>query len=199
MWQYPRLRFKASITRQHKPVVILPSSFCVEMFTRPLSCCRCDQFLLWYEVTVKICQCLSAKTALSCLCAKTQRLHNVSHSFLFVVVWKLVLETEMHLERFDVLAYSFFMSSSWLNIFTNQRSYFLDEQLECQKQSNQSSCRSFCVSVLFRLISHTWIWNAAPHSDIETTAGFARPARGGNVPQLFHMAVNTKSTNMEWG
>ena len=64
------IRFKASITRQHKPVVILPSSFCVEMFTRPLSCCRCDQLLLWYEVTVKICQCLSAKTALSCLCAK---------------------------------------------------------------------------------------------------------------------------------
>lgn len=73
MWQYPLLHFKASITRHHKPMVILPSSFCVDMFTRPLACCRCDQFLLWYEVTVKICQCLSVKTALSCLRAKKKR------------------------------------------------------------------------------------------------------------------------------
>lgn len=47
-----------------------------------------------------------------------------------------------------------FMSSSWLNTFTNQRSYFLDEQLECQKQSNQSSSSSFCVSVICSNFTH---------------------------------------------
>lgn len=41
-----------------------------------------------------------------------------------------------------------FMSSWWLNTFTNQRSYFLDEQLECQKQANQSSCGRFFVCYL---------------------------------------------------
>lgn len=41
-----------------------------------------------------------------------------------------------------------FMSPSWLNTFTNQLSYLLDEQLECQKLRNQSSCSSFCVSVI---------------------------------------------------
>ncbi len=47
-----------------------------------------------------------------------------------------------------------FMSSSWLNTFTNQHSYFLDEQLGCQKQSNQSSCRSFFVSVICSNFTH---------------------------------------------
>lgn len=47
-----------------------------------------------------------------------------------------------------------FMSSSWLNTFTNQRSYFLDEQLECQKQGNQSSCSSFFVSVICSNFTH---------------------------------------------
>lgn len=60
-----------------------------------------------------------------------------------------------------------FMSSSWLNTFTNQRSYFLDEQLECQKQSNQSSCSSFCVSVICSNFTHDF-GNAALHSHVET-------------------------------
>ena len=42
----------------------------------------------------------------------------------FVVVWKLVSDPRMYLERFGVLAHSFFMSSWWLNTFTNQRRYF---------------------------------------------------------------------------
>ena len=42
----------------------------------------------------------------------------------FVVVWKLVSDPRMYLECFGVLAHSFFMSSWWLNTFTNQRRYF---------------------------------------------------------------------------
>lgn len=36
IWQYPQLHFKASIIRHCKPVVILPFSLRVDMFTRPL-------------------------------------------------------------------------------------------------------------------------------------------------------------------
>ena len=48
-------------------MVILPSPFCVDMFTWLLCCCHCDQFLLWYEVAVKICQRAAGGTSLSCL------------------------------------------------------------------------------------------------------------------------------------
>lgn len=97
--------FKASISRHRKPALILPSSFCFEMFTRPLACCRCDQFLLLYEVTVKICLFLSVKTALSCLYGEKISLQNMS-DFFVRVVRKLLLDGGMYLEYFDASAHS---------------------------------------------------------------------------------------------
>lgn len=51
-----RCRFKASISRRRLNVS-------VAVFTWPPACCRCDHFLLWYEV--KICQRLSCRSSSS--------------------------------------------------------------------------------------------------------------------------------------
>lgn len=46
-----------------------------------------------------------------------------------------------------------FMSSWWLNTFTNQRSYFLDEQLECQNRLIKAAAVAF-LSVICSNFTH---------------------------------------------
>lgn len=125
------------------------------------SCCRCDQFLLWYEVAVKICQRTSAGTALSCRRARgvfsSKTHHMIVIFFVFLFFFYACLEISFRPQDVFGLLWCvgifLFMSSSWLNTLTNQQSYLLDEWLQCRKQKNQSICRSFFLK-LFVVISH---------------------------------------------
>lgn len=113
-------------------VVVISSCFGMELQSKYASVCLLKQLSVVYEginCLFKTCQTLFCCLEIS-----------FGHQDVFGMLW--------------CAGIFLFMSSSWLNTFTNQQCYFLDEQLGCQKQSNQSSSRSLCVSVLFVVISH---------------------------------------------
>lgn len=164
------------------------------MFTWLLSCCRCDQFLLWYEVAVKICQRASAGTALSCPWARGVFSSKHVRFFFFFFRYR-CLEISFRLQDvFGMLwcvGISLLMSSSWLNTLTNQQSYFPDERLQCHKQKNQSNCRSFFL--LFVVISQMnffffFFWNAVVE-ECSTTK---------NSAACFHYKLDPLTVRANW-
>lgn len=107
-------------------VVVISSCFCMKLQSKCASVCLLKQLSVVYTGGKK-CPSKTCQTLFFCCLEFSFR-----HQDVFGMLW--------------CVGIFLFMSSSWLNTFTNQRSYFLDEQLECQKQSNQSSCSSFLCS-----------------------------------------------------
>lgn len=92
---------------------------------------------------------------------------NTSESFFcsFFLVCKLVLEPGMCSGRFVVLAYSFFMSSRWLNTRKSTQLLFRMNSWSVRNRPIKATCHSFFSAVCSNFTPD--FWNNAGNSAVE--------------------------------